>query len=402
MKDLFPGYYQPTEIDFSNLWDSCVFSFDTNVLLNLYRYSQNTRQDLFNILDGLSERIWIPHQVALEYQRNRLEVINQQLDIYNQINSVIVTFRKQLVEKLDNIRYHPSIESKPVLESFDKSISLFTSDISNFKKLHPEFKKNDSIRTHLDKLFNGKIGVPYTQDKLVEIYGIGADRYSNNIPPGFKDISKQMNSKYGDLIVWFQIISKAKEEKRPFVLVTDENKEDWWLKTKDGTVSPLPELINEFFYETNQMFYLYKIDNFVQYASKYLNKQANQAAIKEIRDIRKSDEIYTSRYKEIFNQMLASRDINKFSNYSEFLKTIEATDTLRNLPKSVNEFSKILEVINNTQDISKYREIMKSINQMENFTDIVNNPTFLRYLENKKNWPIEDKPVEDNNSNKDK
>ncbi|MFM2060738.1 MAG: hypothetical protein RLZZ507_408 [Cyanobacteriota bacterium] len=38
MRDLFPGYYQPTEKEFAELWKECIFSFDTNVLLHIYRY----------------------------------------------------------------------------------------------------------------------------------------------------------------------------------------------------------------------------------------------------------------------------------------------------------------------------------------------------------------------------
>ena len=45
MRDRFPGYYGPTEEEFAALWESCLFVPDTNVLLNLYRYDEPTRQD---------------------------------------------------------------------------------------------------------------------------------------------------------------------------------------------------------------------------------------------------------------------------------------------------------------------------------------------------------------------
>ena len=56
MRYLFPGYYQPTEEEFTELWKECIFSFDTNVLLHIYRYSPKTRQRLFDILEKLQER----------------------------------------------------------------------------------------------------------------------------------------------------------------------------------------------------------------------------------------------------------------------------------------------------------------------------------------------------------
>jgi len=69
MKNIFPGYYRPTEEKFSNLWNSCLFVLDANVLLNLYRYSQETSNELIQILKQISDRLWIPHQAALEYQK---------------------------------------------------------------------------------------------------------------------------------------------------------------------------------------------------------------------------------------------------------------------------------------------------------------------------------------------
>jgi predicted nucleic-acid-binding protein len=44
---------------------------DTNVLLNLYRYNAQTQTDLFAVLERLGERLWVPHQVLVEFWRNR-------------------------------------------------------------------------------------------------------------------------------------------------------------------------------------------------------------------------------------------------------------------------------------------------------------------------------------------
>ena len=49
-----------------NLWNNCVFVFDTNVLLNLYRYTSTARDTLLNAFEFLQNRVWLPHQVAYE------------------------------------------------------------------------------------------------------------------------------------------------------------------------------------------------------------------------------------------------------------------------------------------------------------------------------------------------
>ncbi|MBK6959376.1 MAG: DUF4935 domain-containing protein [Nitrosomonas sp.] len=52
---------------------------DTNVLLNLYRYSEATRKELQEAITSLDGRIFIPHQAANEFLRNRLTVTSRSI-----------------------------------------------------------------------------------------------------------------------------------------------------------------------------------------------------------------------------------------------------------------------------------------------------------------------------------
>lgn len=84
MKKYFRGYYRPTESEFGQLWKEAVFVPDANTLLNLYRYSAETAEGLLDILSQLAEVIWVPHQVLLEFHRNRLTVIAEQEKAYRE------------------------------------------------------------------------------------------------------------------------------------------------------------------------------------------------------------------------------------------------------------------------------------------------------------------------------
>lgn len=94
MRKNFPGYYQPTANEFSTLWETCTFVLDANVLLNLYRYSAETRKKLLEILKQVSNRVWVPHRAALEYQRNRLDVISKQRAAYDEIEDLLRTLAR--------------------------------------------------------------------------------------------------------------------------------------------------------------------------------------------------------------------------------------------------------------------------------------------------------------------
>ncbi|MBE4223283.1 hypothetical protein HJ016_23945 [Vibrio parahaemolyticus] len=52
MKDKFKGFYSPTDTQIEDAWkdDSTIFVFDTNVLINLYGYAEQTRKDFFDVL----------------------------------------------------------------------------------------------------------------------------------------------------------------------------------------------------------------------------------------------------------------------------------------------------------------------------------------------------------------
>src|SRR2546428_230868 len=85
MRTLFPGTYAPTPEEFQKLWRDGLIVLDANILLNVYRYSPTTREDFLRLLGSLKDRIWVPHQAAAEYQRNRLDEILAQERVYRDL-----------------------------------------------------------------------------------------------------------------------------------------------------------------------------------------------------------------------------------------------------------------------------------------------------------------------------
>ena len=100
MKNAIKEFLEPTSDEKQRLWENCVFVFDTNVLLNLYRYSAKTRTSLLAAFESFKERIWIPYQVAFEFMRKRCEVIYETVYRYEQFKSEIDTFTSKATETL--------------------------------------------------------------------------------------------------------------------------------------------------------------------------------------------------------------------------------------------------------------------------------------------------------------
>ena len=75
------------------------------MLLNIYRYTPETREVLFDIIQQLKDRTWLPHQVMLEYHENREEVISQQYDICDDIEAALSKASETIRDKYK--RGHP-------------------------------------------------------------------------------------------------------------------------------------------------------------------------------------------------------------------------------------------------------------------------------------------------------
>ena len=86
MKTLFKEYFYPSETDIKEVWNDSLIVFDTCALLNLYRYTEKTRDDFVNLLESNKERLWIPYQVATEFLQDKKDVIKSQEKADDKIN----------------------------------------------------------------------------------------------------------------------------------------------------------------------------------------------------------------------------------------------------------------------------------------------------------------------------
>jgi hypothetical protein len=302
MKDLFPGHFKESDKSLREVWETSLFVFDANILLNLYRYSDTTRNEFLRILDKIKDRAWLPHRAAEEYLNNRLLVIDQQEKSYDDTEKSIESLKRDL----ENARQHPFV-SKDIMEKVSSVFDELCSELKNNKLVHTTRISNDEIKDAIARIFENNVGFPYEKEQIEKLIIEGEERYKQKVPPGFKDASKSNDSevfsekcrKYGDLIVWTQVIDKATELGIGVVLVTDDKKEDWWEKFKGKTVGPRPELVKEFKDRANQTFHMYQADRFLELARENLGEQVSEEIVEEIREVRRRDKLAQRRNKEI-------------------------------------------------------------------------------------------------------
>lgn len=349
MRDLFPGYYRPTDQEFQSLWAEGIFAFDANVLLNIYRYSKDTREAFLEILNRLKDRIWLPNQAALEYQENRLTVLSAQFKAYDDIPKLV----KSALSELETLYpRHPFIPVAQVTDVLQKAISEITKSLDEAKRNHPDLIEADVLREALTEIFHGRVGQAFDAGRLEQIYKEGETRFQKLIPPGYRDAKKDSDKRYGDLILWNQLKDFGKAENKSLVLVTDDRKDDWWQEHKGKTIGPRPELIQEMRADANISFYMYQSDKFIEYAQKLFGLEPG-TVLEEVREVRAQETVQ----KEIENDAVwtfhhLGSDAHKYRNdrLIAFNRLEEALIFLSIAPRT---FSELKEYFNNDSKLAR-------------------------------------------------
>lgn len=309
MKKGFEEFYQPTDNQFEELWQKADIVLDTNVLLNLYRYSAETRTELLGIIKGLRTQLWLPHRVAFEYQRRRIDVILEQARIYDAVSNALQHAGDLVAEELKEYvhrRHHPYLNIVDFINETKAMLAGLVTGIRKLESNHPEMVQNDPIRDELEALFDGRVGDPLPEAEQEALKKDAKVRYPEEIPPGYRDAKKSGGDALGDLILWYQVLRQATQEKRSVILVTDDQKDDWWLRVKGRTIGPRPELVREIMMKAGVKFYMYTVDRFMTYGTQHLKRDVQAQAIDEARELRREAEDYSARHTKALYEKLAA------------------------------------------------------------------------------------------------
>lgn len=281
MRNDFFEYLGFSDEEKKEIWERGIFVFDTNVLLNIYRYSGETREVLLSALESLEDKIWLPHQVTKEFMNRRCETIFETDNRYQALQKEGDKFVSEVRERL-----RLKIDSDE-LNCLQNSITSWIDERKN-NDLLVSSPTDDQILKKLLDLFDSKIGEPFDEKSLNKIYEEGKLRYFGKVPPGYKDDvknNKKANSGYGDLILWKQMIEYTSKEKKPLIFVTHDQKEDWWYIVNNKTIGPRPELIREFYDVTGHKVIMYSMNSFLEQIKVMGNTSISDNVLDEVDSI---------------------------------------------------------------------------------------------------------------------
>lgn len=288
MKSRFQSHFPLSPDRIGKLWREAIFVFDTNTILNFYRYSDQSRTEFIETLQQLRARIWLPEQSAHEFFSNRLSELASHEKVYTDAEAKIASLR----DAFDRDKGHPFI-SRSLLEKANPIFDEIVVELRKRKDEQSSRLNNDDILEAISKVFDGRVGEGMSTAELEATFIEGEKRYKNKVPPGYKDAGKYQNpetmaqkrSVYGDLIVWKQTLELSKSQKKSVIFVTDDRKEDWWVEINGRLISPRTELIDEFTEFTGMSLLVYRSDQFLKYARDELNSKVSNETIEEIKSV---------------------------------------------------------------------------------------------------------------------
>lgn len=230
---------------------------DTNILLDLSRFSFHTSLYILDLLQNFESMIWIPNQVFREYEKNKLKVFGEAAKRYKtfekNLSEIISNAERNIENALKNSHRYHYIDSEVFSNDLKSKLNELKTLIQTYKDnigVEGEFSKNDwtdllkKIDSFIKKIM---IGDKFTIQRLLEIISEGELRYKYKIPPGFEDLKKEGIDKFGDLIVWKQILELPKSMKvENIIFITNDEKDDWWDKSEDGSMEINSYLLDEF------------------------------------------------------------------------------------------------------------------------------------------------------------
>lgn len=380
-------YIELSNTEKQYLWNNAVFVFDTNVYLNLYRYSKRTSDKLIGAMESFKERTWMPHRVAQEFMKNRVKVIFETKQNYDRIHNNANAFVEECKKTL-NIK---AIDDDTNITKLQEYLSKWIDNYQKDNLVVTELSK-DTLLERILNLYEGKAGAEFSADELKELYSSGEERYKDKTPPGYKDSDKQDNDeKYGDFIIWKQILNYAQKEKKDIIFITNDVKEDWWEIVNGQKLGPRVELKREFHDQTSMKFNMYNDVQFITLFQENNSEPIDESMVNEMETVNENSDTqmnlfeqnYTNHVNQISIMRLEERMTeleNLISDYETKLTKIGIKNKKRKHFLSVID-KKIKNLESNNQTVPR-DIIVEQINTMKNYKKDSTDEKHLRKLLN--------------------
>ncbi|MFE9820412.1 PIN-like domain-containing protein [Streptomyces sp. NPDC005773] len=287
-----------------------VVVLDTNVLLSLYEYTPSARRQVLDALRNVQSRLWLPHQVGLEFVQNRHRVItgrqkalqegrrilqNKLRDAKTAVKEARSHTQRMLIKYAQDIQASNDLDAKisnraieDLFSDWSATLGEQLSKLSEYDITISPGTAGDDVLSQVAILFGDRIADPPNPEQIRQRVEEASEyRFPNLIPPGFMDSGKETAlSSSGDFLLWEEAITHmaASGDRSHLLFVSNDTKEDWYQPKGEGrsAARPWPILANELRQRTGAELRMETPGDFFRGINRFLHAEIAEATYAEI------------------------------------------------------------------------------------------------------------------------
>jgi PIN domain-containing protein len=288
MNGLYDGEFvgfkiaSPEEVD--TALKEAVVAVDANVLLDLYRFRPQTSRDLMETLKSLGDRLVVPHQALREFWRHRQRSQGSPRGATKAATDALTKSARSMADALDTWGKAVGVDEDELYDFYVRIDDFFETLIGGLQQVLEDAdaeRVGDPILEQLEELLAGRVTSPLDHEEWTQCVAEANRRIEAEEPPGYKDAEKQNSDSpdggAGDYLVWYQATRYAKEKVQDLLIVTRDQKEDWWWRQQSDFIGPRPELTLEYHSLTGRRLFLMRPADLLARAS-VLEVEVDQAS----------------------------------------------------------------------------------------------------------------------------
>ena len=259
----FVGYKIASSADLDAALREAVVAIDANVLLDLYRFRPQTSRDLIKTLRSLGDRLVVPHQALREFWNRRQHVQDSPSAATKAATDALDKSSRSIRDALATWAKAVGVddhELSGLIARVNDSLGELKGDIENVSQAPSAERGEDPILEQLEEILTGRVTSSLSPEEWAECVAEAKRRIEAEEPPGYMDADKQdgdlPEGGAGDYLVWYEATRYAKEQDRDLLIVTRDQKQDWWWRQKTDFIGPRPELTLEYHQLTGRRLFL--------------------------------------------------------------------------------------------------------------------------------------------------
>ena len=261
-----------------------VVAVDANVLLDLYRFRPQTSRDLIKTLRSLGDRLVVPHQALREFWHRRQRSQDSPGGATKAATDALDKSGRSIHDALDRWAKAVGVDDDEVsdlIARVDDFLGELKGELQNVSQDASTERGGDPILEQLEEILAGRVTSPLAPEEWAECVAEANRRIEAGNPPGYMDADKQdgdlPEGGAGDYLVWYEATRYAKEQAQDLLIVTRDQKPDWWWRQKTDFIGPRPELTLEYHQLTGRRLFMMRPADLLTRAS-VLDIEVDQAS----------------------------------------------------------------------------------------------------------------------------